>query len=97
MELYNTYIQNTIDMLGTPSQKWAYSERDAWKDNGASELVLLRDAAYELGGSGKAAVNFTAITTSTDLIPADEVMLYGPDLKEMHFGKGGMKKPNHKK
>jgi hypothetical protein len=83
MELYNTFIQNTMDQLGAPSQKWAYSARDAWKDNGASELVLLRDAAYELGGSGKASVNFTAITTSADLIPADEVMLYGPDLKDI--------------
>lgn len=83
MELYNTFIQNTIDQLGAPSKKWAYSARDAWKDNGSSELVLLRDAAYELGGSGKDAVNFTAITTSADLIPADEVMLFGPDLKDI--------------
>ena len=83
MDLYNSFIQNTIDQLGAPKQKWAYSERDAWKDNGSSELVLLRDAAYELGGSGKEAVNFTAITTSSELIPADEVMLYGPDLKDI--------------
>ena len=83
MDLYNTFIQNTMDQLGAPKQKWTYSARDAWKDNGSSELVLLRDAAYELGGSGKDSVNFTAITTSADLIPADEVLLYGPDLKEI--------------
>ena len=83
MDLYNSFIQNTIDQLGAPTQKWAYSARDAWKDNGSSELVLLRDAAYELGGGAKDAVNFTAITTSAELIPADEVMLYGPDLNQI--------------
>lgn len=43
-------------MLGAPRAKWAYAERNAWKDTGESELVLMRDAAFELGG-GKGAVN----------------------------------------
>ena len=46
MELYDSFIRETTDLLGAPTQKWAYKERDAWKDNGESELVLLRDAAY---------------------------------------------------
>ena len=45
MELYDSFIRETTDLLGAPTQKWAYKERDAWKDNGESELVLLRDAA----------------------------------------------------
>ena len=83
MDLYNTFIQNTIDQLGAPSKKWAYSARDAWRDNGSSELVLLRDAAYELGGSGKSAVNFTAVTDDASLVGSDEILLYGPDLKDI--------------
>ena len=82
MELYNTYIQNTIDQLGAPSQKWAYSARDAWKDNGSSELVLLRDAAYELGGGDLPSVNYTCVTTS-GLIGRDEIVICGPDLPEI--------------
>ena len=77
MELYDSFIRETTDLLGAPTQKWAYKERDAWKDNGESELVLLRDAAYELGGGANDAVNFTCVTSDSSLVPADEVLLYG--------------------
>lgn len=83
MDLYNSFIQDTEVMLGAPRAKWAYAERNAWKDAGESELVLMRDAAFELGGSGKSAVNFTCVTSDTKLIDTDEVLLYGPDLKEI--------------
>lgn len=83
MELYDSFIRETTDLLGAPTQKWAYKERDAWKDNGESELVLLRDAAYELGGGANEAVNFTCVTSDTALVPNDEVLLYGPDMKEI--------------
>lgn len=83
MELYDSFIRETNDLLGAPTQKWAYKERDAWKDNGESELVLLRDAAYELGGGANEAVNFTCVTSDTALVPSDEVLLYGPDMKEI--------------
>ena len=74
MELYDSFIRETTDLLGAPTQKWAYKERDAWKDNGESELVLLRDAAYELGGGANDAVNFTCVTSDSSLVPADEVL-----------------------
>ena len=83
MDLFNSYINDTLEQLGAPKQKWAYSERDAWKDTGASELVMMKDAAYELGGSGKAAVNFTCVTDDHSLVTGDEILLYGPDLKDI--------------
>lgn len=83
MDLYNSFIQDTGTMLGAPRAKWAYAERNAWKDAGESELVLMRDAAFELGGSGKSSVNFTCVTSDTNLIDTDEVLLYGSDLKEI--------------
>ena len=83
MDLFSAYITETLDQLGAPKQKWAYNARDAWKDLGASELVLLKDAAYELGGSGKSAVNFTAVTDDAALVGSDEILLYGPDLKDV--------------
>ena len=45
MDLFNVFINETNEQLGAPKQKWAYSERDAWKDLGSSELVLMKDAA----------------------------------------------------
>ena len=83
MDLFNVFISETNEQLGAPKQKWAYSERDAWKDTGATELVLMKDAAFELGGSGKSAVNFTCVTDDKSLVPGDEILLYGPDLKDI--------------
>ena len=59
MDLFNAFIKETNDQLGAPKQRWDYNVRDAWKDLGSSELVLMKDAAFELGGGGKSAVNFT--------------------------------------
>jgi hypothetical protein len=83
MDLFNAFINETNEQLGAPKQKWAYNARDAWKDLGTSELVLMKDAAYELGGSGKSAVNFTCVTDDKSLVSDDEILLYGPDLKDL--------------
>ena len=83
MDLFNVFINETNEQLGAPKQKWAYNARDAWKDLGTSELVLMKDAAFELGGSGKAAVNYTCVTDDKSLVSGDEILLYGPDLKDL--------------
>lgn len=83
MDLYNSFINETLEQLGTPKQKWAYNVRDAWHDTGASELVMMKDAAFELGGSGKPAVNFTCVSDDPKLVSGDEILLYGPDLKDL--------------
>ena len=84
MELYNELIRETEGLLaGRPFRRWDYEPQQAWEDTGESELVLLRDAAYELGGSGKPAVHFTCVTTSPTLVEKDEVLLWGPDLREL--------------
>ena len=44
---------------------------------------MLRDAAFELGGDHKPAVNFTCVTTSPQLVNKDEILVYGPDLNEL--------------
>ncbi len=84
MELYNTVIRQAEELGGSSApRRYPYDPARAWADGGEFELVMLRDAAYELGGSGKAAVNFTCVTTSADLVPRDEILLYGPDLGEL--------------
>lgn len=83
MRLYDSVITDIDEQLSpfTP-RVWAYDERGAWPDVGASELVLQRDAAYELGGSGCPAVHFTCVTTE-EILTENQVMLYGPDLREV--------------
>lgn len=84
MELYNSLFKATekIFEAGTP-KAWEYSASDCWKDNGISELVLQKDAAYELGASGKGSANYVLYTSSNELVNEDKVLLYGPDLKDI--------------
>ena len=84
MELYDPIIRGTGTLLGVSAPRvYPYDPADAWEDTGAFELVMLRDAAYELGGSGKSAVNFTCVTTSSALVPRDEIVVCGPDLDQL--------------
>ena len=84
MELYNELIRETEGLLeGKPFRRWDYAAGMSWPDTGESELVLMRDAAYELGGGGKPAVHFTCVTTSPALVERDEILLWGPDLREL--------------
>ena len=54
MELYNSLINETKALLESKSAKvWDYDAHGLWKDTGMSELVLQKDAAFELGASGK--------------------------------------------
>ncbi len=84
MELFNGLIKDTLGLLdkGSPTE-WAYRPGAEWKDLGRSELVLQKDAAYELGASGKGSANYVLFTSSADYVDRDRVLLYGPDLKEI--------------
>ena len=84
MELYNSLINDSKALLEKGSAKaWDYSAGRCWTDIGSSELVLQKDAAFELGASGKGSANYVLFTSSADLVNKDQVLLYGPDLKEI--------------
>ena len=84
MELYNSLIKETRGLLEKGSPKvWEYSERNCWNDIGSSELVLQKDAAFELGAAGKGSANYVLFTSNPELVDKDQVLLYGPDLKDI--------------
>lgn len=84
MELYNSTIRSARELLETQTPRhWDYEEASAWRDLGESELVMLRDAAFELGGSGNPSANFTCVTSDESLVPRDEILLYGKDLPQL--------------
>ena len=84
MELYNAIIEQAGRLGGSSAPKrYAYDPARAWPDTGEFELVMLREAAFELGGGGRSAVNFTCVTTSPKLVDRDEILVYGPDLGEI--------------
>ena len=84
MELYNSIIRKVEELAGSSTpRRCPYDPQGAWEDTGSFELVMLRDAAYELGGSSKPAVNFICVTTSAQLVEQDEILVFGPDLMEL--------------
>lgn len=83
MKLYDNIIKQTLDALGTPDRVYAYDPACAWRDRGESELVMQRDAALELGGSGRKSVNFTCVTSTPELVTNDEIWLYGGEIAQL--------------
>ena len=84
MELYNSLINDTRAQLeGLSAKVWNYAPADCWADTGASELVLQRDAAYEMGALGKGSANYVLFTSSSELVNKDQVILYGPDMGQI--------------
>ena len=84
MELYNSLINDTHAQLeGLSAKVWDYSPADCWTDVGSSELVLQRDAAYEMGAMGKGSANYVLFTSSSELVDKDQVILYGPDMGQI--------------
>ncbi len=84
MELFNSLFHDTAALLeGSRATVWNHDPAAAWRDIGSSELVLQKDAAYELGASGKGSANYVLFSSSPELVDKDQVLLYGPDLKDI--------------
>ena len=84
MELFNGLIRETLGLLekGSP-RTWEYRPGDEWRDLGQSELVLQKDAAFELGASGRGSANYVLFTSNSEYVGGDRVLLYGQDLKDI--------------
>ena len=84
MELFNAIIRAMNEKTGKGAARaFPYDPALAWPDTKTSELVMLRDAAFELGGGSLPAVNLSCVTTDPTLVEKDEILLYGKDLGEL--------------
>ncbi len=84
MEIYNRCIINTGEVLsGYSAVRWDYDPSICWETTSTSELIMLRESAFELGGSGKPALSFHCFTTDERLVVSDQVCLYGPNLLDI--------------
>lgn len=87
MKLYDRVIKETEALLSFAAPKrWDYAPERAWQQTKSSELVMQRDAAYELGGEGRPSVNFACISGEGSADLKDEILLYGPDLGDISSG-----------
>ena len=84
MELYNTIIEKIGGMLGSAEPKrYSYDPAKCWEDVGGNQLVMMKEAAYELGGDNKPAVNYACVTSTDGFADEDEVLVYGRDLDQI--------------
>lgn len=86
MELYNSLIREVKDLLPANPKSYAYNGNDCWADNGRSELVLQKEAAFELGATGKGSANLVLYTSGSDIVEDDRVLVYGADLDTISTG-----------
>lgn len=86
MKLYDRIITETNNVLNeetaVPVKKYSFSGNEHWKCEENSEFIMQRDAATEIGAGGFPSVNYTCVTTS-GIVTADEVFVYGKDISEI--------------
>lgn len=80
MNIYDKIIKETmLEVRKGDVRRIGGASARPWPDSGSSELVMQREAAFELGGSGKPSVNYTCVTTAPDF-SEDEILIVGRDL-----------------
>ena len=83
MKLFDAMIDATMaEVNKSGAKKLPVDLSRAWPDNGASEFIMQRESAFELGGGTEPSVNYTCVTTS-EIMEEDEILLAGPDLSEI--------------
>ena len=84
MELYNSIIEKIDGLLGPAQPKrYGYDPAKCWEDAGGNQLIMMKEAAYELGGDNKPAVNYACVTSTDGFADKDEILVYGKDLKDI--------------
>ena len=81
MKLYDALIHETMETAGK-AKHFPAGSLAPWPVTKSSELIMQRQAAFELGGSGNPSANYTLVTTDPALA-GDEVLLLGPDLPDL--------------
>lgn len=83
MKLFDQLILDTEGLLPEKSTVWNYNSNKLWPQTKENEIIMMRETAFELGGSGKPSVNYTCVTSDETKVPRDEILLIGPDLRKI--------------
>ena len=76
MDFFNSLIRDTSALLSDFKEKsFDYNKSNAWNDVGYNQVILQRDSAFELSGTG-----FNLVTTAP---LSDEIVVIGKDLNEI--------------
>ncbi len=84
MKVYDEIIRKTAEMLPKSGLRaYNYTPGLAVRQGRKNELVMQREAAFELGEGSLPSVHYTAVTNSLELVDKDQILLYGKDLQEL--------------
>lgn len=84
MNLYDGMIEETRELTkGWKMQFFPYKEEKCWRESKREEMILQREAAYELGGGNYPSVNYACVTSDSTLVPENQILLYGPEMGEI--------------
>lgn len=83
MKIYNEQISKVLTLLSAERGKKLETKDRHWEDVGKQNLVLRGEMSYELGAGTLPAVSFLGVTSSKELVPTDDVILYGQELYEI--------------
>lgn len=83
MKIYNEQISKVLTLLNAESGQKLETKDTHWQDVGKQNLVLRGEMSYELGGGTLPAVSFLGVTSSKELVPTDDVILYGQELSQI--------------
>lgn len=76
MEFFDSLISGVLSEVGKLSaESFSFSEGKAWHDIGYNQVILQRDTAFELSGTG-----FNLVTSSP---VTDEIIVAGSDLQDI--------------
>lgn len=71
----NSLLEQKLHLSYTPSSNWIIGD--------SNQLIFKNETALELGGSSKVAVAGLLISSDPTLIGDEEVIVYGPDIKDL--------------
>lgn len=84
MKIYDEIIIRTKELLSDSKMRvFEYNPNYTAKIGKKNEMILVRDAAYEMGEGSLPSVSYVAMTDNGKLVEGDRIFLFGKDLPEI--------------
>lgn len=85
MRVFDDIIIKTQQiLLDTPKKVYAYDKAAIAVEGKKNELILSKEAAFELGEGNLKSVSYTLLTENKNFVQTDEVLVYGRQLSEIN-------------
>ncbi|NLV87201.1 MAG: carbon monoxide dehydrogenase [Clostridiales bacterium] len=84
MRVYDDIIRKTMSLLSSEKpREYAHDPSKMPAEGKKNELILRREAAFELGESNFPSLSYLLLTDNEELVSKDRILLFGKDLQEI--------------